>query len=177
MKVYLILLMHEFENYILPGQTATSMYRKNAYAKIQQKMVEAQFDVKNFIDRHLVLIMLSVGKMYVLGEPVSAYRYVMKADSGSWSSKNDYYSVDNLVNYLVGLKEMEKLGKLLGLDVNFDDRRVYEWNKLKDNVDKFSPEDVNRVRQMLIDDCNDQDVLPVGFFKKLINKFAKNKNA
>lgn len=169
--------VREFENYILPGQTATSMYRKDAYAKIQQKMVEAQFDVKSFIDRHLVLIMLSVGKMYVLDEPVSAYRYVMKADSGSWSSKNDYYSVDNLVNYLVGLKEMEKLGKLLGLDVNFDDRRVYEWNKLKDNIDKFSAKDVNRVQQMLIDDCNNPDVLPVGFLKKLINKIAPNKKA
>ena len=135
-------------------------------------MVEAQFDVKKFIDRHLVLIMLSVGKMYVLDEPVSAYRYVMKADSGSWSSKNDYYSVDNLINYLDGLKEMEKLGKLLGLEVNFDGRRVYEWNKLEENIDKFAKEDVDRIQQMLRNDCNNPDILPNCFLKKLINKFT-----
>ena len=99
------------------------------------------------IDRMLVLLMLSLGKMYVMDEELAAYRRMMSAESGSWSSKNDYYSIDNIVKYLNGMKTMELVAEQLGLSLDFDERRVYELNKLYDNRGGFSKEDFLKLRK------------------------------
>jgi glycosyltransferase involved in cell wall biosynthesis len=148
-----------FQDYVLPGQTATSLYRRIAYGQLQQKLVDAKIDMSKMIDRSQVLCMLAVGKMYNLGEYVSAYRYVMTQGSGSWSSQNDFYSKDNLIKYLDGMKNMEEIAHALELDLNFDARRKYELNKLEDSADKFSKEDYKALYNRLVQDSYDKNEL------------------
>ncbi|WP_051208666.1 glycosyltransferase family 2 protein [Butyrivibrio sp. WCD3002] len=148
--------IEDFETYLLPGQTATSMYRTSGYREIPKKIKELNIDVKGLIDRHLVLFMLSIGKMYVLGEEVSAYRYVRTAGSGSWSSKNDIYSFDSIMNYLKLLKNLEIIAKKLGLPLNFDNRRKIEIRKLVANRIKFSKEEYANIRKLIISESNNK---------------------
>ncbi|SFO24842.1 Glycosyl transferase family 2 [Pseudobutyrivibrio sp. UC1225] len=145
-----------FQDYLLPGQTATSMYRRVAYGALQQKLMAANIDISQMIDRSQVLCMLAVGKMYNLGEYLAAYRYVLTEGSGSWSSQNDFYSKDNVLKYMAGMKDMEKTAKVLGLDLNFDDRRKYELYKLEACADKFSKEDYKVILNQLIEDSYDK---------------------
>ena len=147
--------VRDFEEYLLPGQTATSMYRTAEFHEMFNQLMNSDFDMSRFIDRHMVLMMMARGKLYNSGEEIAAYRYVMKKSSGSWSSKNDYYSIENLMNYLEGLKDLEKIGKYLGIMVDFDQRRKYEWEKLQNNIDMFSKEDARLVKRTLLQDCND----------------------
>ena len=113
------------------------------------KFQKANIDVSRIIDRDLILCMMSCGKIYNFGEYFAAYRKLLNVDSGSWSSQNDYYSIDNLFKYLDGLKRMEEMAAVLGLKLDFDVRRNYELDKLKENQDLFSREDVRRIKTKL----------------------------
>lgn len=144
----------EFEKYILPGQTATSIYRSSGYEKLQKKFQESGIDVSKITDISHILGMLSIGKMYVMGEYMSAYRFMLNPDSGSWSSKNDSYKIDNLIKYLEGLVFLEKIAKALGLPLDFDDRRTFELNKLYSQGKTFSKYDFNRVKKIIKNDYN-----------------------
>ncbi len=146
--------LEEFADYILPGQTATSMYRVLAYAGLQKKLMTAGIDTSRMSDIKQVLCMMSLGKMYNLGEEVAAYRYVRDPNSGSWSSQNDYYSVDNVMQYLEGMKDMEKMAQALGLQLDFDKRRSYELQKLFDKQGTFSKEDTDKIRLRIKKDFN-----------------------
>ncbi|MDC7280497.1 glycosyltransferase [Butyrivibrio fibrisolvens] len=154
-----------FQDYILPGQTATSMYRRVAYGALQQKLMEAKIDVSKMIDRSQVLCMLSVGKMYNLGEYLAAYRYVITEGSGSWSSQNDFYSKNNVLKYLQGMKDMEHTAEVLGLKLNFDARRVFELNKLEDSANQFSKEDYCEIYNQLVEDSYNKKEL-IGIHRK-----------
>ena len=144
----------EFEKYILPGQTATSIYRNSGYEKLQKKFQESGIDVNKITDISHILGMLSIGKMYVMGEYMSAYRFMLNPDSGSWSSKNDSYKIDNLIKYLEGLFFLEKIAKALGLSLDFDDRRTFELKKLYSQGKKFPKKDFNRVKKIIKNDYN-----------------------
>ncbi|SDB68560.1 glycosyltransferase [Butyrivibrio sp. INlla16] len=146
----------EFEEYLLPGQTATSLYRQSSFVGIIKNLKESGYDMSRFIDRHLVLAMLSRGKLYNSGEYVSAYRYVLTTDSGSWSSKNDTYSSESLLNYLDGLKDLEVLAHNMGLSVNFDSRRKYEWDKYKKNRSSFNKSEKALIKKKLFFDSNNK---------------------
>lgn len=145
-----------FQNYLFPGQTATAMYRKVAYGQLQQKIMSLNVDPSRLNDVVQILCMLAVGKMYNLGEYVAAYRYMLSAESGSWSSKNDYYSKDNVISYLLGLKEMEQIATALELKLNFDGRRMLELNKLEDNYAEFSKADYKEILDKIIEDSYDK---------------------
>lgn len=146
----------DFEEYLLPGQTATSMYRRADFNDILNQIMNSEFDMSRFIDRHLVLMMLSRGKIYNSGEEIAAYRYVMKKNSGSWSSKNDYYSTTNLMNYLEGLKSLENIAKDIGIELDFDSRRKYEWDKFMNNKKGFNAEDAKLIKKTILGDSNDK---------------------
>ncbi len=144
----------DFEKYVLPGQTATSMYRAVGYENLAQKLSEANIDTSKMIDRDAVLCMMSVGKMYNIGDELAAYRHIMDTSSGSWSSKNDNYNADNVIQYLNGMKHMEKIAKALSLRLDFDERRSYELCKLFDNMDKFSKGDIAKIKKRIKKDYN-----------------------
>ena len=158
--------MKMFQDYVLPGQTATSMYRRVAYGQLQEKIMANNIDPRKLIDRSQVLCMMAVGKMYNLGEYVSAYRYVMTQGSGSWSSQNDFYNKDNTLNYLSGMKDMEKIAEVLELELNFDDRRKYELKKLEDSAEKFSKEDYNEIFNKIIEDSYNNKKELIGIHRK-----------
>lgn len=143
----------EFQEYLFPGQTATSMYRKSSYGAIQKKVMDVGINAGRMKDVTQILCMLSVGKMYVLDDELAAYRYVMPTGSGSWSSENDYYSADNVINYLNDLKDMEKIASVLNLPLNFDERRKLEFEKLGDNKQMFSTSQIRQIRRAIIRDC------------------------
>ena len=164
----------DFQDYVLPGQTATSMYRKVGYAKLQEKIIKNNIDPRVLIDRSQVLLMLSVGKMYNMGEYFAAYRYVLNAASGSWSSKNDYYSKENVINYLEGMKMMEKIAKAVELDLDFDERRSFELNKLENNASQFNKNDYDEILNKIIDDANNKKYLKDLHKKRQIKRVIKN---
>lgn len=138
----------EFEQYLLPGQTATAMYRKTAFNQLLDKVKTNKRVMPRVpaIDRFLVLGILSVGKIYNTQEYVAAYRYILNKSSGSWSSKNDYYSLKNALFFLFGLNEMERVGKELRIHLDFDDRRWYEFRKAGQNKRNISIISVNLIR-------------------------------
>ena len=162
-----------FEEYILPGQTATSMYRRVAYGQLQQAVMNAGIDPRKLIDRSQVLCMMAVGKMYNLGEYTAAYRYVLTEGSGSWSSKNDFYSKENVINYLQGMKDMESIAQALKLELNFDERRKTELIKLEDNYSQFSKEDYNEIFNKLVEDSYDKKQLKDIHSKRQVKRTIK----
>ena len=160
----------DFETYLLPGQTATAMYRKGSYGMLQKKLQETKIDPRMMIDRTQVLCMLAVGKMYNLGENLAAYRYVLNAASGSWSSKNDFYNVENTINYLEGMKVMENIAKALDLDLNFDKRRLYEWDKLYSATEQLPDEGKKAVKEKIKSDFNNKSELFIFRLKRFLGK-------
>ena len=161
----------DLESYMLPGQTGTSMFRMSAYNDVLKKSKDVGFDMNKMSDINLTLLMLSAGKIHVADDYVTAYRYMLAPESGSWSSKNDSYSIDNLMNYLVGLKDMENLAQSVGYKLDFDDRRKYEWDKLVDNIESFSGEDVRRIKKTLLDDSNNKMRMNLHRIRQFIKKF------
>ena len=138
----------DYEKYLLPGQTATAMYRKETIINLIDKLKSDKRVMPRVpvIDRFLVLGVLSVGRIFTFEDFFAAYRYILDKNSGSWSSKNDYYSFKNVVFYLFGMKEMERVGKLLGVRLCFDNRRWYEFEKVADYKGKISFVTVNAIR-------------------------------
>lgn len=163
----------DFQNYIMPGQTATSMYRKVGYEMLMGKIQKLDIDPRFLVDMTQILLMLSVGKMCNLGEYFAAYRYVLSANSGSWSSKNDYYSKENVINYLEGMKTMEKIANALELELDFDERRNFELNKLENNASQFNKNDYDEILNKIIDDANNKKYLKDLHKKRQIKRVIK----
>ncbi len=138
--------LEEFEQYVLPGQTATSLYRSNSMEEIQKKLLAAKIDMSKIIDRSLILCMFAVGKIYCFEDTFSAYRFILDSKSGSWSSENDIYAIKSLMNYLQGLNYMEDMAKALKLELNFDERRSYELIKLYSNRKSFTKDGFVQVK-------------------------------
>jgi glycosyltransferase involved in cell wall biosynthesis len=163
--------VREFEDYLLPGQTATSMYRQESFVGIIRDLASSGYDMSRFIDRQLVLAMLSKGKLYNSGEYVSAYRYVLSQGSGSWSSKNDNYAFKSLLDYLDGLGDLEVLAKSMGLTVNFDARRKYEWDKYRENRSQFSRDEKSQIKNKLFLGSNNK----ADMLKFIITAFIRHR--
>ncbi len=163
----------DYENYLLPGQTATSMYRRST----AQRFFDIAMNDKTItprvpmIDRFFVLGILSMGKIYTLQDYFAAYRYILNKESGSWSSKNDYYSVRNAVKFLYGLKEIERVGKMLGVNLDFDNRRWYEFEKAADYKGKIPFYGINIIRFFTWLWYKDK----IGFHKLFIERHKKQK--
>ena len=122
----------EFNDYLLPGQTATALYRRKTLEDLMRllktdRKVRPRLPV---IDRFLVMGVLHFGRIRTDGERLAAYRFVTDSGSGSWSSKNNAYTLRNIFLFLLGLHEFERIGRHLGLGVDFDKRRRYEYRKL-----------------------------------------------
>ncbi len=161
----------DLECYWLPGQTGTSLFRMSAYNQVIEKCKEINFDWNKMTDINLTLLMLSVGKIHVFDDYFGAYRYMLSPESGSWSSKNDCYSIECLMKYLDGLKYMENLAKSVGLRLNFDSRRKYEWDKLMASLKSFRKEDIRRIKEALINDSNSKAGMKLHGIRHFIKRF------
>ena len=156
--------------YKLPGQTGTSVYRSQMYDKAFENAMSKGFDRKRFRDIYMVIMTLSQGKIYTMEDVLSAYRYIVDPSSGSWSSKNDSYSFNNLMTYLEDLKYMEDFAKDIGLILDYDERRKYEWDKLQNNGEDFSKEKKGIIKKTLIGDSNNKLAFTLHRIKLAIKK-------
>ena len=131
---------NDLEQYYLPGQTATAVYRVSAFKNLERlsKKDKRIFPRCPVIDRFLVLAILSQGRIKSMPDTFAAYRYVLSKSSGSWSSKHDSYSFRNIIAFLYGLKELERVAKRLGINICFDERRRGEFAKVADYKGKMS---------------------------------------
>ncbi len=146
--------LYDFQQYLLPGQTASSMYRRKSIDAIALKFAPESFNFANLFDRKQILLTLSVGKIKTLGDYFSAYRYNLEENSVTWSSKNDIYSYDSLMNFLIGLKELENLAQRVELTLDYDDRRGYELKKLYLNNSSFSKKNFISIKKQIKKDYN-----------------------
>lgn len=161
----------EFNEYLLPGQTATVMYR---HKTLNDLMMLLKSDSKSrprlpVIDRFLVLGALHFGRIYTDSEKLAAYRFVLDSGSGSWSSKNNGYTFRNLFLFLFGLHEFERIGRHLGLDIDFDKRRRFEYRKLSSEKDSFPKRYVPFVKMLILLWYRDKKQFP-RFFRKKVRK-------
>ena len=138
----------DFENYFLPGQTATAMFRRSVVSNMWDRIKKNKALKPRVpaIDRFLVLYLLSYGKIAALDEVMAAYRHMMSKESGSWSSKNDYYNLKNVLFFLYSLHDMERIARALKLNICFDERRNAEFAKVADYKGKMSIFSISIIR-------------------------------
>ena len=165
----------EFNEYLLPGQTATVMYR---HKTLNDLMMLLKSDSKSrprlpVIDRFLVLGVLHFGRIYTDSEKLAAYRFVLDSGSGSWSSKNNGYTFRNLFLFLFGLHEFERIGRHLGLDIDFDKRRRFEYRKLSSEKDSFPKRYVPFVKMLILLWYRDKKQFPRIFRKKVRKRIRR----
>lgn len=111
---------NDINKFTLPGQTATSMIRKDVLDQIDLNFARTLFKKIRATpgDRILALYLISVGKVYCSDQVMSAYRSVKRAGAGNWTSK---FGVDNAFVHLHFVKmrnELELLGKKFGVNVD-----------------------------------------------------------
>lgn len=128
--------IEDYQNYLLPGQTASSFYRRDAFLKVYDVVTAIKKGkLRVFFaltDRMLVLSILGAGRVNKSNEYYSAYRYILDPNSNSWSSQNDFFSFRNESIFLLTIYELEKIAKYVGLPLNFDERRKYEFAVIAD---------------------------------------------
>lgn len=159
----------DFEKNILPGQTATSLYRRISFDELQKKLSGEINDERMMMDRGQVLFMLSLGKMYTFEDVFAAYRYVTNAKSGSWSSKHDYYSRDNIIYFLDGMKLYEKVAKKLGMSLNFDEQRCLLLANVYNNRSSFSIDDITTLKKAIKESFNSKP----RYYKTRLGRFVR----
>ena len=167
--------VRDFNEYYLPGQTATAVYRRGTLDGLMHllktdRKARPRLPV---IDRFLVLGAMHFGRIHTDTEQFAAYRFVMDSDSGSWSSKNNGYSFRNLFLFIFGLREFERIGHHLDLDVNFDERRRFEYRKISSSREQFPGIVRLFVKVMILLSYRDKKSLGPVFRKKVRKRMRK----
>lgn len=134
---------------ILPGQTATVMYRNNNKEK---KCFDSSIIDKGLVpgDKLLVFALLASGKVYCIQEKMSAYRHVKKGGTSFsanfvYDIKKDLYYHKELLKYayLNKNKSSVKCAEILYFDILIRalTNKVYDvaevWNEYKKLKHKF----------------------------------------
>ncbi|QFJ53908.1 glycosyltransferase [Pseudobutyrivibrio xylanivorans] len=150
----------DFDNYLLPGQTASSFYRKDGFMKVYE-VVRAIKTGRlrvfcTLTDRLLVLSILAAGRINKFDTYYSAYRYILDPSSNSWSSKNDFFNFRNEAKFLISLHELEKIARFVGMKLNYDDRRRYEFAVIADKKGELNFLQVIILRVIDFITCNNK---------------------
>lgn len=121
--------VEDFSNGILPGHTATYLLKKSALFKIYDNKKVLTEKNMMFIpgDRLLALYLLSLGKIYCSDEMMSAYRFVIKKGGTNWSSRHNGSSARIRFYYINIYISLEKLGKKLGVSVDYKEKIMSEF--------------------------------------------------
>lgn len=145
--------LEHFQEYQLPGQTASFLGRRKILEKAE--LIQQLFSFKNIQgDRVLVELFLSMGKIACLQEYMSAYRYVTEETASSWSAQNDNHKTQSVINFCSGLGSLEQIGVLLGLNVDFESRRCYEIRKILENQEERKQFAYIRVCWLILGQCH-----------------------
>lgn len=141
--------LEDFNSYVLPGQTSTLVIRNIVQEHLGT--ISRFFQYPN-VQGDIVCMeyMLSLGKIQCFQKKCSAYRYMTAAESGSWSSKRDNHKAENVLYFCKGLRSLEEIGRELGLEVHFEDRRFYEIKKILRNREERRQKEYQEVIRKII---------------------------
>lgn len=112
------------ENYNLPAQTS-ALVVKNFLAEIKKEDINRVLKYQWMPgDRIFVLFLLKYGKIAVLPEVMSAYRYYIEVDGNNWSSKYDVTTNQNYFYVFKIICGMEQLSAELQNPLNMMPAKV-----------------------------------------------------
>lgn len=112
--------VRDYNNYCLPGQTGTIVFR-NIMNRVDLKLIK---DIR-FLpgDRIMPLLFLRYGGIGYLKDRMSAYRCVTKEGEETWSSQHMLNPKERYFNMAKGTLEAEELGRRLGVRVHLQEVR------------------------------------------------------
>lgn len=123
----------QLENFELPGQTGTILMR-NLIKEMTKKEMRIAVQYAWLPGDRLVLpLLLSRGKIRVLPEKYSAYRFYQEQDGTNWSSINE--KPQNHLFFFAMKLGMERLMKRCGMQVDFYQAREVEFFKNRDAME------------------------------------------
>lgn len=94
----------EVEMYLLPGQTATIVYR-NIFDMMSKDARKAYYSLFGWGDRKLSASLTAFGDIYCFGKNMSAYRYVISGGT-SWSARTRNQNIyGDTLKYLINIQE------------------------------------------------------------------------
>ncbi|MCD8369050.1 MAG: glycosyltransferase [Clostridiales bacterium] len=114
----------QLDSFELPAQTSTLMI-KNIYVSVKNKYLKfLKWYAWIPMDRLMVPILLRYGKIVVLPEITSNYRWYIEEKGNNWSSKHEIAAKSNRLYFYVMTLGLESFSKKTGLSVNCLDKRV-----------------------------------------------------
>lgn len=122
----------DFEQFLIPGQTGTMM--------LAVKNAENQFNDFRKValryawipgDRLCLIPFLKIGRIGVLPDCMSAYRYYREENGTNWSSKHEGNVKNMLLYYYVLQVGCEKCARKMGLPYDLYENRLTYFGRLK----------------------------------------------
>lgn len=114
----------DLQRYDLPGQTST-IFVRNPAADLKEKYMKI---LKKYFwippDRSVSLILLSCGKIAVLPDVMSSYRYYVEENGTNWSSKHDTNAKRNYLYAYLTAMGMEWMSRDIGYPVDMTKAKV-----------------------------------------------------
>lgn len=120
-----IFTIKQFERGLLPGQTATLMYR-NIFLD-EEKDFSIMYTANQYIaDKTAILILLSYSNIYCIDKVMSCYRYVIEENGRNVSSKYiGKNNRDELMEYLTILEQYAKKELNMDLDMSYKKKNYF----------------------------------------------------
>lgn len=114
----------DMETFALPAQTSTLFFR-NIFQEVKEKYYRT---LVRFLwipmDRIAVLLMLQYGKIHVLPEAMSTYRYYIEENGSNWSSTHEVESKENYLYFFIMVLGLERLSRKIGSPISMIDEKV-----------------------------------------------------
>lgn len=120
--------LRDFEEGKLPSQTGTMLVRGTV---LRDCMHLAKTSLKRFLwipmDRLAPLLLLRSGKVGILPDTMSDYRFFTEEGGTNWSSKNREKSISGPIRYYMIMRSTENCAKALGFRPDLSLARMYEF--------------------------------------------------
>ena len=123
--------LRDFESFRIPGQTCTLMARNETDRSNGNTAAVLAKYRRIPIDRSAVLLSLTRGRIAVLPESMSAYRYYLEQNGTNWSSRYGGMSQLAPMQFYFMKRDIEKLAAELGLPLDFRRARMTEFKRTR----------------------------------------------
>lgn len=164
----------ELESFLMSGHASSLLVRTKSLADLYSKYAHQVSKYKKVPgDRMIECLLLKAGKIRVLSETMSAYRYYVEQNGTNWTSKNEKHGIRFLyapLHYYLIKKRVEKFSLSIDLRVNFTNTKMLEIKRCEimrvyEGYNKF----IVWIQELIIL-LNERQ--PVTFYKK----YKKNKD-
>ncbi len=116
--------VEDMETFALPAQTSTLIFR-NIFQEVKEKYYRT---LVHFLwipmDTIAVLLMLQYGKIHVLPQAMSTYRYYIEENGSNWSSAHEVESKENYLYFFIMALGLERLSRKIGSPISMIDEKV-----------------------------------------------------